>query len=74
MRLFIALPLPDDVEQFLSNVILDLKQKRGRVKWVASKNIHLTMKFLGNTRIQKISKIEKAIRTTADGFKKFEYE
>ncbi len=49
MRLFIALPLPPEVEESLGKIIFVLKQKRGRVKWVNSKNIHLTMKFLGET-------------------------
>ena len=65
MRLFIALPLSDDVEQFLSNIILDLKQKRGRVKWVASKNIHLTMKFLGETDESKVEAISTALKKVA---------
>jgi len=65
MRLFIALPLSDDVEQFLGGIILDLKQKRGRVKWVASKNIHLTMKFLGETDENKVEAIIESIRSAA---------
>lgn len=72
MRLFIALPLPDEVEQFLSNVILDLKQKRGRVKWVASKNIHLTMKFLGETDENKVEAIIKSIESVAAKHKSVE--
>jgi len=49
MRLFIALPLPGNVEEYLGSVISDFRRKRGRVKWVESKNIHLTLKFLGET-------------------------
>ncbi len=65
MRLFIALPLPEKAEQFLGYIIDDLKQKRGKVKWVSSKNIHLTMKFLGNTEKSKIEDIKSAIKKTA---------
>jgi len=49
MRLFIALPLEKTVEDYLSRLILQLKQKGGAVKWVAPQNIHLTVRFLGDT-------------------------
>jgi len=65
MRLFIALPLPDDVEQYLGSIIDDLKQKRGKVKWVDSKNIHLTIKFLGETEESKVESISTAIKKVA---------
>ena len=68
MRLFIALPLPQKAEQFLGNIIEDLRQKEqkvGKVKWVDSKNIHLTMKFLGETDENKIEDISTAIKKTA---------
>jgi 2'-5' RNA ligase len=49
IRLFIAWPLPHQVEQELGRISFLLKQKNGRVSWVASKNIHLTARFLGDT-------------------------
>lgn len=57
MRLFIALPLPEEIEEHLGKVIFALKQKRGKVKWVAPKNIHLTVKFLGEVEEDRIDKI-----------------
>jgi len=62
MRLFIASPLSHETEQFLAEIIFDLKQKRGRVKWVDSKNIHLTLKFLGETDENKVEPIKDAIQ------------
>ncbi|HHI02531.1 MAG TPA: RNA 2',3'-cyclic phosphodiesterase, partial [candidate division Zixibacteria bacterium] len=64
--------LSDDVEQFLGGIILDLKQKRGRVKWVASKNIHLTMKFLGETDENKVEAIIESIKSVAAKHKSVE--
>jgi 2'-5' RNA ligase len=49
IRLFIAWPLPHEVEQELGRISFLLKQKGGRVSWVAPKNIHLTARFLGDT-------------------------
>ncbi len=49
MRLFIATPLSETVEQKLAEIISRLKNIGGPVKWVAPDNIHLTIKFLGET-------------------------
>jgi 2'-5' RNA ligase len=68
MRLFIALPLPTEIEEMLGAIIFALKQKRGRIKWVASKNIHLTAKFLGETEDSKIDKIKASITDLISDF------
>ncbi len=65
MRLFIALPLPRDVEEALGKLIFVLKQKAGRIKWVAPKNIHLTVKFLGEVSEDKLENIKSAVGLTA---------
>jgi 2'-5' RNA ligase len=65
MRLFIALPLPREIEEELGKIIFVLKQKGGRVKWVAPKNIHLTVKFLGEVENDKVEDIKKAVTTIA---------
>jgi len=49
MRLFIATPLNEAVEQKLAEIISRLKNVGGPVKWVTPANIHLTIKFLGET-------------------------
>ena len=49
MRLFIATPLSQQVESELANIIYQLKKAAGNVKWVKQENIHLTIKFLGET-------------------------
>jgi len=65
MRLFIALPLTKEIEEALGKIIFVLKQKSGRVKWVAPKNIHLTVKFLGEVNENKIDSIKSSIQTIA---------
>lgn len=65
MRLFIALPLPTQIEEFLGKIIFTLKQKPGRVKWVTPKNIHLTVKFLGDTEENKVNSIIESIKSIA---------
>lgn len=57
IRLFIALDLPKEVKTYLSQIIEDMKSKGANVKWVKADNIHLTMKFLGNTEPSKVDSI-----------------
>lgn len=47
MRTFIAIELSSDVKEYLSHLQEKLKLAQADVKWVLSKNIHLTLKFLG---------------------------
>ena len=65
MRLFIALPLPGDVEQRLEEIIAELRRQSGRVKWVESKNIHLTMRFLGNTEESQVGDLSRLVGSVA---------
>jgi len=69
MRLFIAMPLPEEIEEHLGKVIFALKQKRGKVKWVAPKNIHLTVKFLGEVDEDQVDKITPLLTEVALKFK-----
>ncbi|MCP4685628.1 MAG: RNA 2',3'-cyclic phosphodiesterase [bacterium] len=48
LRLFIALPLPSEVERKLGQVIEALQPHGAGVKWAKPGNIHLTVKFLGD--------------------------
>ncbi len=68
MRLFIALPLEKAVEEHLSRLITTLKQKGGQVRWVAPKNIHLTVRFLGDTEDDLVPELSKLIDNTAADF------
>jgi len=49
LRLFIALPLTHTVEQKLKQISSELRKYGGKVKWVDPKNIHVTLRFLGDT-------------------------
>jgi len=57
MRTFIAITLPEDIRDSLEKVQKQLKTSQADVKWVEPKNIHLTLKFLGeidNSQLEKI--------------------
>ena len=65
IRLFIAWPLPHEIEQELGRITFLLRQKNGRVSWVASKNIHLTARFLGDTDEKLVPQIGSLIKEIA---------
>ena len=64
-RAFIAIDLPESVKSFLSEAQEALKLHRFRVKWVRPQNIHLTLKFLGNTATADTDKIVAAMTQAA---------
>jgi RNA 2',3'-cyclic 3'-phosphodiesterase len=49
MRLFIAIPLPQAATTYLAEVIRSLRKPDDGIKWVEPHNIHLTIRFLGET-------------------------
>ncbi len=57
LRLFIALDFPDELRQRLGAVISDAKDYCEGIKWVSPENIHLTLKFLGETPEDMVSAI-----------------
>jgi 2'-5' RNA ligase len=61
MRLFIALPLELSVKDALGKIISLFRQRGGPVKWVKPENVHLTLRFLGETDENLVSEIKKQI-------------
>src|SRR3989344_3246386 len=48
MRLFIAIELPKEVKDYLFSIKNNFNKNIAKVNWIAKKNIHLTLKFLGD--------------------------
>lgn len=62
MRAFIALNLPNEIKDYL----FDLQKhfpKDIKVKWVAKKHLHLTLKFLGEVTKEQIENIQNSLKT-----------
>lgn len=47
MRLFTAIPVPDDIKQYATVIKKQLESTSPDIKWVEEENYHLTLKFLG---------------------------
>ena len=57
IRSFIAIDIPQQNRDLLSEIQAQLKQSRAGVRWVRPGSIHLTMKFLGNVHPAQIDDI-----------------
>ena len=68
MRLFAAIELTQEIREALAAFLTELRGIVPQVKWVRAENLHLTLKFLGETETGKLGPIRNtlaAIRTEA---------
>ena len=67
IRAFIAISLSPEIYQQLDQVLAGLKSKLpgGSVRWVPAKNIHLTIKFLGDVSISSQGMLTQALQAEA---------
>lgn len=75
IRTFIAIELTDDVRQSLYSTIQRYQGMlpTGCVKWVATKNLHLTLKFIGDTPIDLIPSIQNIMDRLAHSMTGFQF-
>lgn len=73
MRSFLALELGPIIQGRLQEVSLVLKKQAALpVRWVAGKNIHLTVKFLGESEAQHLEDLQQALITRLAHYEPFE--
>lgn len=68
LRLFIALELPHTVKNALADYVAPLQQLSRGVRWVKPENVHLTLKFLGDTPNTKLTAIQETLATVCSDF------
>jgi 2'-5' RNA ligase len=61
LRCFVAIEIPEQIKSFLGEIEERLKKYRADIRWVKPENIHLTLKFMGNTEEANIKKISLVI-------------
>ena len=64
LRLFIALPLPDSVKEALGALIAEFGSHPAPVKWLNPANIHMTLRFLGDTPASRITDLSTMLNET----------
>jgi len=65
MRLFVAVSLPSEIRDRLAAVQDQLRHVQADVSWVRTENIHVTMKFLGETEEKRLRRIRPALGEVA---------
>ena len=58
-RLFIAIDIPGFMKDNIYSFAAGLWEEERRIKLVTASNIHITLRFLGNTGISRMVKIER---------------
>lgn len=71
LRAFIAVPIPEALTVFLRHVQTQLQARRMKLRWVAPKNIHLTLKFLGDIALSQVPAIVERMDAAADAMPAF---
>jgi 2'-5' RNA ligase len=66
MRLFIALPIPEEVRERIVADTAFLRGKYPRLKWLRQDALHLTLSFLGEVEEDRIDFIHGAMRQAAE--------
>jgi 2'-5' RNA ligase len=76
VRLFIAIDLSHTLRESISNEIDRLIHLLGstEIRWVQASNIHLTLKFLGETPEDKVNGIKNKLENAASQFPPFELQ
>lgn len=74
IRAFIAIELPETVRQELASISSDLDRKAPEksVRWVRPENIHLTLKFLGETKLDVLDLITSGMDRVCEGSPPFD--
>lgn len=73
-RIFIGIGINSEIRKGIYGFTTKLFGNEENIKIVPPQNIHLTMKFLGDTRVQKMGIIKKVIIDLADSINEFEFE
>jgi RNA 2',3'-cyclic 3'-phosphodiesterase len=68
MRLFVAIKLPEQIEMKLEELQHQFKPFARDAKWVNPSGIHLTIKFLGEVKEERLPEIEKALAECSQEF------
>jgi len=71
IRAFIAIELNNETQNSLAKIQSELKTSGAVVKWVEPKNIHLTLKFLGDIDTDLAAKIKIILEDLAKNHQKF---
>lgn len=74
MRLFIAIEIPETVKAELNELQVELRRAGAEVGWTKPENIHLTLRFLGETGEDMLDDLKRICSQTAAEFQPFKLQ
>ncbi len=72
IRTFIAIPVPEPVFRLQDMLKSTVPEKTGKIRWVRKDQLHLTLKFLGDTSEDSIDDVRKVMQKIAGQSTPFE--
>ena len=72
MRTFIAVDLSEEQKEGLYTLQKELKKEFNNVKWVNHSNLHVTLKFIGETEEEDAERFSEIVQKAVRGFAPFE--
>jgi 2'-5' RNA ligase len=71
IRCFISINLDEYTQKKVGDIIDVLNKYEADIKWVNPENLHLTLKFLGNTPEERLNLIKEALENVASKYHPF---
>ena len=62
MRVFVAIDVPEDIKEELWKDFREWRRALGGVKWVEAHNLHLTLRFIGETTSDRVDKLIQGLK------------
>ena len=70
-RTFIAVPVSERLFNLQEKLKATISEKKGKIRWLRKDQLHLTLKFLGDTTEDSINDVRRIMQNIADEFKPF---
>ncbi len=74
IRCFVAVEMPESIQDLLTEIQEAFRPKIERASWTRPRNIHLTLKFLGEVENNSVNQIDVSLHRTAGQQKPFSIE
>lgn len=71
MRTFVAIELPQEFTSKIDQLQAVLRKTKADVSWVKPQNVHITLKFLGEVKEEKIDEVYQATEKSVNGIGSF---
>ncbi len=71
IRTFIAISVPEEIKERISDFQRNFKKGKGFIKWVRTESMHLTLKFLGDVEEDRIASMAESVQETVGSQKPF---